>query len=75
MMPGQLRSGVYEPVTPARLGLPPNFYVVCLTCGWAVDAFGSSALEALGSVVARHDRSHNLTARPVDYIDHALYKV
>lgn len=72
-MPGQLRSGVYEPVTPARNGLPPTFYVVCLTCGWATDAFGSSAPEALGSVVARHDRSHQLTARPVDYTQHPLY--
>jgi hypothetical protein len=74
-MAGTLRQGQYEPVTPAKDGAPPPFYVVCLTCGWATDAFGGSALDALNSVVARHDRSHRLTARPVDYSNHPLYTV
>jgi len=66
MAAGDRRVGVYEPVTPARDGRPPNFAVVCLTCTYMVDAHGETGEDAVKSVTG-HDPTHQLTARPLDY--------
>ncbi len=64
------RAGVvHEPVTPPIDGQPPAFVVACLEsgCGFAVDAHGLDANDAIASVAPSHAEGHHLIARAVDY--------
>lgn len=72
-MPGGVRHGQFTPVTPAKEGSPPGWVVACLDCGFSVDEHGASAEDTIQRVAARHDRSHKLIARAVDYMQHPLY--
>lgn len=67
MAAGDLRKGQYEPVTPMSGGKPPDWVVVCLDCGFSVDEHGTSAEDAIKAVAPRHESTHKLTARPVNY--------
>ncbi len=67
MVAGQPRQGQHEPITPMRAGQPPTWVVACLDCGFSVDEYGQTAEDALQSVAPRHEASHALIARPVDY--------
>ena len=59
----------HEPIVPAIDGQPPAFVVACLEsgCGFAVDAHGLDANDAIASVAPSHAEGHRLVARAVDY--------
>ena len=64
------------PITPAIEGRPPGYVVACLEtgCGFACDAHGLDADDAVKSVAVAHaEGKHRLIARAVDYRAHPLY--
>jgi hypothetical protein len=73
-MPGALREGQHGPVTPPKDGQPPGWIVMCLDCGFSVDAHGASAPDAIQSVGPRHERTHKLIATAADYAAHPRYR-
>ena len=72
-MPGETRQGQYDPVTPSRGGIPPGWIVSCLDCQFSSDEHGETAEAAIQQVAPRHDATHKLIARSVDYTLHPLY--
>ena len=66
-MPGQLRQGQHEPITPSRGGAPPGWVVACLDCGFCADASGLIAEDAIQAVAPHHERAHRLIAWAIDY--------
>ncbi|MES2211513.1 MAG: hypothetical protein V4515_15215 [Chloroflexota bacterium] len=72
MKPRQFTS---EPIVPLKNGQPPQWVVACLDCGFAHDAHGRSAWDAIASVAPNHQADHKLIAREVNYTaeSHPLY--
>lgn len=68
------RQHRHEPIVPAKDGKPPAWVVACLDCGFAHDAHGLDANDAIASLAAAHQPGHRLIARPIDYTDHPLYQ-
>ncbi len=69
-MPDPTRGVEVEslPVTPALPdGTPPGWVVMCLSCGFAVDAHGAAADDAVKAVAPVHEPGHRLIATAVDY--------
>lgn len=66
---GAPRHFKHEPIVPSREGVLPAFVVVCLTggCGYAHDAHGLTAEDAVKAVAPAHQAGHQLTARRLDY--------
>ena len=61
------RESLHDPITPEKGGKPPGFIVACLDCEFSVDAHGLTAEDAVKAVAPRHEESHHLIARPVNY--------
>ncbi len=55
------------PIVPLKDGSPPGWIVACLDCGFAHDAHGLSANDAVLSIAPSHEPDHRLVARPIDY--------
>lgn len=69
----QPRHVRHEPVVPSRDGTPPAYVVACLDCGFAHDAHGLTAEDAVKAIAPSHEPGHHLIARAVDYSTHPLY--
>lgn len=66
---GAPRQHTHAPVVAPRDGEPPAFIVVCLAggCGFAHDAHGLTAEDAVKSIAPTHQSGHKLIARQIDY--------
>ena len=66
-MPGEMRQGQHEPLTPLKAGRPPDWHIRCSDCPFTTDAHGATDLEALKAIRARHQPGHRLSAKAVNY--------
>lgn len=65
--PGKPREHQQEPIVPAKDGQPPAWVVSCLDCGFAHDAHGLTAGDAVKAIAPNHQDGHRLIARSIDY--------